>query len=213
MHVTGPGLQDPGWRDVLPAALRRVLPFLGRRWMERSTTGVAPVVRVRATFLATTAVLLYLGAATLTVDVSAEDPELEPAWVWAGQLVMTAYGVGSILFFRRFAVRRAVEAHRDPSQTGQPEAATLLAGTYATSTAINLALLSAVAALSLVAVFVGADTLHGVVGFGIVAVLAAIIAPTARRITADDRRLQTAGVQVSLREALFTPAPPAPGPR
>jgi hypothetical protein len=182
----GDGVSDPGWWGSLSAAWRGLVPFVGRRLSARASAAAPRIARSRAAWMAAGAGIAYFAIPSLWVDPATADAPLLPAgWVWAGQLLFVAYGLGAAWFFRRLMLRKlaatATVAVEDETDAGADQ----IAGMYATSQLVVAALWSAMTALAVVATHMAGDPAHTVVGLLVAAVSAPLLAPTDRRLRAE----------------------------
>jgi hypothetical protein len=207
-------MSDPGWWGSLSAAWRHLIPFVGRRLSARASAAAPRIARSRAAWMAASAGIAYFAIPSLWVDPATTEPPLLPAgWVWAGQLLFVAYGLGAAWFFRRLMLRKlaATATVAVEEEDEVDDGADQIAGMYATSQLVIAALWSAMTALAVVATYMAGDPAHTVVGLLIAAVSAPLLAPTDRRLRAEEHHLRTAGVAWSLRQVLYdTPAAGGP---
>jgi hypothetical protein len=207
-------VSDPGWWGSLSAAWRHLIPFVGRQLSARASAAAPRIARSRAAWMAAGAGIAYFAIPSLWVDPATTDTPMLPAgWVWAGQLLFVAYGLAGAWFFRRLMLRKlaATATVAAENEAEVDDGADQIAGMYATSQLVVAALWSAMTALAVVATYLAGDPAHTVVGLLVAAVSAPLLAPTDRRLRAEDHHLRTAGVAWSLRQVLYdTPAAAGP---
>lgn len=195
-----PGGQDPGWGPALGKAVRGVVPFVGKRWLRRASADAPRIVLLRSAFLAFTVPALVLVPVLWAIDLEGAGPA---TWAWAAQLAVTALAVGMFAWLQRQPFTAVRDGRLDLSEVDPPEQREALRQIYTTGFFASVAMATAVPLFGFVASFIDPTIWHYLAGLAVGGVLAAVIAPTRRRVVGDDRRFAAAGVPVSLAQALF----------
>lgn len=181
---------DPGWRPVF----RKILPWIIMPWgigrLSKDGEGQPPVLAARAVFLSfVLALVMFLVVLLLILPLSSGE-DLSP-----GVYLLLAAGPIAAAFVP-WARRRLL---------GSCGSRTELAGHYATSLFLGIALGELAALLGFVAAFLAGAAWPYVIGMLVSFVAFGLIAPTASRIRRLDEGLSSSGCTTSLRAALYTP--------
>lgn len=200
------GWHDPGWRPVLGRAARGLVPFVGRRWMQRAADGLAPILLLRAMFIAFTVPMLVLAAILFAIDFGGETPG---SWVWLVQLAATVAAVGGFVWAQRFPFAAVGHGRLNVTDGSPADQRERLRQVYTARFFLAMTFAMTIPLLGFVASFINATVWHYLAGLGAAVLPMWILAPTRRRVAADDRRFTAAGVSNSLTEALVEPPDPS----